>query len=203
MIAKGPLRVLTPASYPRALCAWLAATLAVLLDLLFRSSDYRDLLPLLPVVGILKFSGVLTLVFLQVVALFYLILLLPRILRTVALLLSVFVLIVQFSYWRTLSQFMTGTDFLLLLTVGGDHRAEAVSSFFQPLVFWYALPYALVLSALILFPRFRLPKDPRPQPPAGALPPRIQLRPLPPRAGTPLPFEPFDLLPPFHTSIRV
>jgi hypothetical protein len=45
----------------------LAATLAVLIDPIFRVSDYRDLLHLLPVVGTMKFSGALTLVFLQVV----------------------------------------------------------------------------------------------------------------------------------------
>jgi hypothetical protein len=47
--------------------ALLAATLAVLIDPIFRFSDYRDLLHLLPVVGTMKFSGALTLVFLQVI----------------------------------------------------------------------------------------------------------------------------------------
>jgi hypothetical protein len=45
----------------------------------------------------------------QVIALFYLILFLPRLLSTVALLLSVFVVVLQFSYWLTLSQFVTST----------------------------------------------------------------------------------------------
>lgn len=152
MIAKCPLRAITQATYSRAITALLAATLAVLIDLILRFSDYQALLHLLPVAGTMKFSGALTLVFLQVAVLFYLILLLPRILRTVALLLSVFVVVVQFSYWLTLSQFMTGTDLFLALTVGGENRADAISSFFQPLVFLYALPYVLVLSALILVP---------------------------------------------------
>jgi len=150
--AKDSLRAITQTPYPRAISASVAATLAVLIDPIFRLSDYRDLLHLLSVAGTMKFSGVLTLVFLQVVALFYLILLLPRILRTVALLPSVFVVVLQFSYWQTLAQFMTGTDVFLALTVGGGHRIEAVSSFFDPLAFLYALPYALVLSALILVP---------------------------------------------------
>jgi glucan phosphoethanolaminetransferase (alkaline phosphatase superfamily) len=47
---------------------------------------------------------------------------------------------------------MTGTDVFLALTVGGDHRIEAVSSFFKPLVLLYALPYVLVLSTLIFVP---------------------------------------------------
>jgi glucan phosphoethanolaminetransferase (alkaline phosphatase superfamily) len=47
---------------------------------------------------------------------------------------------------------MTGTDVFLALTVGGDHRTEAISSFFKPLVFLHALPYVLVLSVLILAP---------------------------------------------------
>jgi glucan phosphoethanolaminetransferase (alkaline phosphatase superfamily) len=47
---------------------------------------------------------------------------------------------------------MTGTDLLLVLTVGVDHRSEAVSSFFSPLVFLYTLPYVLVLCALIPVP---------------------------------------------------
>ena len=152
MIAKCPLRAITQAPYPRAISALLAATLAVLIDPIFRFSDYRDLLHLLPVAGTMKFLGALTLVFLQVVALFYLILLLPRILRTVALLLSVFVIVVQFSYRLTLSQFMTGTDLFLALTVGVDTLGEAVLSFLNPLIFLYALPYVLVLSTLILVP---------------------------------------------------
>jgi glucan phosphoethanolaminetransferase (alkaline phosphatase superfamily) len=130
--------------------ALIAATLAVLMDPIFRFSDYRALPYSLTVVGAMKFSAALTLVFLQVVALFYLIALLPRPLRIAALLPSVFVVVLQFSYWQTLTHFMTGTDVFLALTVGGDHRAEAVSSFLNPLVFLYALPYVLVLSALVL-----------------------------------------------------
>ncbi|MDQ1333979.1 MAG: Sulfatase protein [Thermodesulfobacteriota bacterium] len=152
MIAKCSLRSITQAPYPRALSALIAATLAVLIDPIFRFSDYRDLLHLLPVVGAMKFSGALTLVFLQVVALFYLILLLPGIPRMIALLLSVFVVVVQFSYWVTLSQFMTGTDLSLVFTVGVDTLEEAVLSFLNPLIFLYALPYVLVLTTLILFP---------------------------------------------------
>jgi glucan phosphoethanolaminetransferase (alkaline phosphatase superfamily) len=132
--------------------AFLAATLAVLIDLILRFRDYRALLRSLPVVGTMKFSGVITLVFLQVVALFYLITLLPVSLRMVALLPSVFVVGLQLSYWLTLSQFMTGTDLFLALTVGRDNRIEAVSSFFKARVVLYALPYVLVLSALILVP---------------------------------------------------
>jgi len=93
VISKRPLRAITQAPYPRAMTALVAATLAVLIDPIFRFSDYQSLLHLLPVLGAMKFSIALTLVFLQVVALFYLILLLPGILRTVALLLSVFVIV--------------------------------------------------------------------------------------------------------------
>jgi lipid A ethanolaminephosphotransferase len=150
MTAKYFLRAVTQATYSRAITALLAATLAVLIDLFFRFSDYQALLHLLPIAGAMKFSGALTLVFLQVVAFFYLILLLPRILRTGVLLLSVLIVIVQFSYWLTLSQFMTGTDLFLALTVGGENRTDAISSFFQPLVFLYALPYVLVLSTLMI-----------------------------------------------------
>ena len=152
MKAKFALRAIPQATYPRAMAALLAATLAVLIDPFLRFSDYRALLHVLPAAGTVAFSGALTLVFLQVVALFYLILLLPRILRTGVLLLCAFVVVVQFSYWLTLSRFMTATDLFLILTVGGDHRGEAVSSFFQPLVFLYALPCVLVLSALIPVP---------------------------------------------------
>jgi glucan phosphoethanolaminetransferase (alkaline phosphatase superfamily) len=146
------LRAITQAPYPRALTALVAATLAVLMDLIFRFRDYRVLLRSLSLVGTMKSLGALTLVFLQVVALFYLITLLPRPLRMVVLLPSIFVVILQCSYWLTLSQFMTSTDVFLALTVGGDNRKEAVSSFFKPLVFLYALPYALILSPLILVP---------------------------------------------------
>ena len=65
VIAKYSLRAITQATYSRAITALLAATLAVLIDPIFRFSDYRALLHLLPVVGTMKFSGALTLVFLQ------------------------------------------------------------------------------------------------------------------------------------------
>lgn len=130
----------------------LAATLAVLIDSVVRSSDYRDLLRLLHTAGLMNFLVPLALAFLQVAALFYLIILLPRILRALVILVSVLVVIVQFSYWLTLSQFMTGTDLLLALTVSGENRADAITSFFQPLVLLYALPYILVLSSLMLAP---------------------------------------------------
>jgi lipid A ethanolaminephosphotransferase len=152
VIATYFLRAITRTPCLRGTTALVAATLAVLIDLVLRFRDYRALLHSLPVVGALKFSGALALVFLQVVALFFLITLLPRPLRAVAVLFSVFVLVLQFSYWQTLSQFMTGTDVFLALTVGGDNRIEAVSSFFKPLVFLHALPYVLLLSALILAP---------------------------------------------------
>jgi hypothetical protein len=67
VIAKCPLRAITQAPYPRAMTALVAATLAVLIDPIFRFSDYRALLHSLPVVGTMKFSGALTLVFLQVI----------------------------------------------------------------------------------------------------------------------------------------
>jgi len=151
-MAKYSLRAITQASYPRAMTALLAATLSVLIDPIFRFSDYRALLHLLPVAGTMKVSGALTLVYLQVVALFYLILLLPRIPRTVVLLLSVFLVVVQFSNWLTLDQLMTATYLFLTLTVGVDTLGEAILSFLNPLIFLYALPYALVLSILILAP---------------------------------------------------
>ena len=65
VIAKCSLRAITQATYPRAITALLAATLAVLIDPIFRFSDYRALLHLLPVVGTMKSSGALMLVFLQ------------------------------------------------------------------------------------------------------------------------------------------
>jgi len=132
--------------------ALVGAMVVVLIDLILRFRDYRTLLHSLPVIGTMKSAGAIALVFLQVVALFYLIALLPRPLRVAALLPSVFVATLQFSYWLTLSQFMTGTDVFLALTVGGDNRLEAISSFLKPLVFLYALPYVLILSALILVP---------------------------------------------------
>jgi glucan phosphoethanolaminetransferase (alkaline phosphatase superfamily) len=142
----------TQAACPRAVTALVAATIAVLIDLVVRFSDYRDLPNWFSVAGIMKNLGGLTLVFLQVVALFYLITLLPVPLRVAVILLSAFVVVIQLSYWRTLSQFMTGTDLFLAVTVSGDHRIEAILSFFKPLVLLYALPYALILSALILAP---------------------------------------------------
>ena len=126
MIAEHSLRAITQAPYPCVMTALVAATLAVLIDLIFRFRAYRALLHSLPVVGTMKFSGALTLVFLQVVALFYLVILLPRPLRAIVLLLSVSIVVVQFSYWQTLSRFMTSTDVFLALTVGGDNRTEAV-----------------------------------------------------------------------------
>jgi glucan phosphoethanolaminetransferase (alkaline phosphatase superfamily) len=132
--------------------ALVAATLAVLPDLIFRFRDYRELLHLLSHIGIMKFLGTFTLVFLQVVALFYLIALIPGYLRAVILLFSGFVVIIQLSYWSTLSQFMTSTDLFLAVTVSGEHRTAAILSFFKPRVILYALPYVLIFSILILAP---------------------------------------------------
>jgi glucan phosphoethanolaminetransferase (alkaline phosphatase superfamily) len=132
--------------------ALVAATLALLIDLILRFRDYSFLVNSRSFVGIMKASGTFALVFLQVVALFYLITLLPIPFRVVVLLFSAFIVVVQLSYWLTLSQFMTGTDLFLAMTVSGDHRGAAILSFFKPVVFWYALPYVLVLSVLIVGP---------------------------------------------------
>ena len=113
LVAKYSFRATTQSTYSRAITALLVAMLAVLIDSIFRFNDYRALLHWLPVAGTMKFSYALTLAFLQVVALFYLVLLLPIILRTVVLLLSIFIIVVQLSYWLTLSQFMTSTDVFL------------------------------------------------------------------------------------------
>jgi len=146
------IRAIAHAPHGRAIIALLAAALAVLIDAIFRFSDYRDLLNFIPIAGTMKFWGAFTLVFLQVVALFYLIILLPRLLRTVALLLSVFIVGVQFSHWLTIDQFMTSTDLFLILTVNAENLKGAISSFFNPLIFWYMLPYALILLTLMLVP---------------------------------------------------
>lgn len=149
---KHMLYFIRQAPHSRIMITVLAATIAVLIDSVFRFSDYRALMHLLPGIGILKFSGALSLAFLQVVAVFYLFSLLPRLLGIVALLLSFLVGILQFSYWHTLDQFMTATDVLLALTVGGDHRIEAILSFFAPRVILYTIPYMLILFILIILP---------------------------------------------------
>jgi len=146
------LNAVTQGPSPRAMTALLAATLALLIDPVLRFRDYRSLLNSLSVAGIMKFLGIYTLVSLQVVALFYLITLLPGPLRVAVLLFFAFIIVVQLSYWLTLAQFMTGTDLFLALTVSGDHRVAAILSFFKPLVFLYALPYILVLSLLVIAP---------------------------------------------------
>ena len=130
--------------------ALVAVTLAVIIDLIFRFRDYREFLHSLSVAGLIKLLGTITLAFLQVVALFYLITLLPGPVRAVVLLFSAFITLIQLSYWLTLSQFMTGTDLFLAVTVSGDHRVAAILSFFQPLVILYALPYVLILYLLVI-----------------------------------------------------
>ncbi len=137
---------------PRAVTALIVATLAVLIDSALRSRDYRALLNSHSFAGTMKVLSTFALVFLQVVALIYLFTLLPGVLRAIVLIFSAFIIIIQLSYWRTLSQFMTGTDLHLAVTVSGDHRVEAILSFFKPLVLVYALPYVLILSALTLAP---------------------------------------------------
>jgi len=127
--------------------------------------------------------------FLQVVALFYLITSSRYLSAWSSSCFPLSLVVIQLSYWLTLSQFMTGTDLFLALTVSGDHRLAAILSFFKPLVFLYALPYLLVLSVLIFVPSGYASENPSPLPPAGALSPRFKLRPLPPRAGTQFPSE--------------
>lgn len=146
------LSIITGASCPRVAIVLLVSTLSVIVDAVLRSRDYRDLPVSRSFTGIMKFLGTFSLVFLQLCALFYFITLLPGLLRAIALLFSVFLIIVQLSYWRTLSQFMTGTDLYLSVTVSGDHRIEAILSFFKPLILVYALPYLLILSLLLFVP---------------------------------------------------
>ena len=143
---------ITHSPYSSVMTALVAATLAVLFDLIFRFRDYREFLNPLSVAGIMKFLGTFTLAFLQVVALFYLISILPESFRVVILLFSAFVVIIQLSYWSTLSQFMTATDLFLAVTVSAEHRVAAILSFFRPRVILYTLPYILILSVLILAP---------------------------------------------------
>jgi glucan phosphoethanolaminetransferase (alkaline phosphatase superfamily) len=152
MTAVSLLGAITQAPCPRIMAAVVAATLAVLMDPVLRFRDYRALLHSLSGTGRMKFLGTFMLVFLQVVALFYLITLLPGPLRAIVFLFSAFLVVVQLSYWRTLSQFMTATDLFLALTVSGNHRVEAILSFFKPLVLLYSLPYVLVLSVLVFVP---------------------------------------------------
>jgi glucan phosphoethanolaminetransferase (alkaline phosphatase superfamily) len=140
------------APYPHAMTAFVAAALAVLIDLIFRFSDYRALLHSRAAADIVKLPGTLLLVSLQVVSLFYLITILPMFLRIIVLLFFVFIVIIQLSYWLTLSQFMTGTDLFLSVTCSGEHRVQAILSFFKLRVLLYAFPYALILSILILAP---------------------------------------------------
>src|SRR5664279_1278222 len=102
-MGRGPVTVLYPLSdlsqvlYPRAMIALAAATLAVLIDFMLRFRDYRDLRDSYSLVGFIKYLGTFTLVFLQVVAIFYLIILLPGPLRVVVLLLAAFIVIIQLS----------------------------------------------------------------------------------------------------------
>jgi glucan phosphoethanolaminetransferase (alkaline phosphatase superfamily) len=137
---------------PRAGAALLAATLAVLIDPVLRWSAYRaqGLAP--QGSGALQRLGSFALVFSQLVALLYLTTLLPGPLRVLVLLFFVFLIVIQMAYWLTLSQFMTATDLYLALTVSGDHRVEAIFSFFKPRVLMYALPYALVLAPIVSAP---------------------------------------------------
>ncbi len=146
------LSSITGASCPRVATVLLVSMLSVISDAVLRSRDYRALPDSRSFTDIMKFLGAFTLVFLQLFALFYFIALLPGPLRAIALLFSVFLVIVQLSYWQTLSQFMTGTDLYLSVTVSGAHRIEAILSFFKPQVLVYALPYLLILSLLLFVP---------------------------------------------------
>ena len=132
--------------------ALLAAMPAAPVDPVLGSRAYRTPGQVPPGAGSVKSWGALTLLCLRVVALCYLIALLPGPLRALVLLFAVFIVISQCSYWLTLSPFMTLTDLCLALTLSGDHRVDAISSFFQPIVFRHALPYALVLSPMVLVP---------------------------------------------------
>jgi len=108
VIATGPLRAITGAPYPRAMTALVAATLAAFIDPIFRFSDYRDLLHLFrsPAPEVLGCphaglpAGDRSLLSHPSP---------PQSARTAALLLSVFVIVVQFSFRLTLSRFMTPT----------------------------------------------------------------------------------------------
>lgn len=147
------LNTITQGPYPRVMIALITALLAIIIDGVVRYAEYRELLSFRSVVDFVKSLGTFLLVFLQVTALFYLIILMPVPLRTLFLLFCAFITVIQLSYWRTLSQFMTATDLFLALTVSGNHRVAAILSFFKPLVFLYVFPYLFVLSLLFFAPK--------------------------------------------------
>ena len=99
---------------------------------------------------------------------------------------------------------MTSTDLFLVLTCQRGQSRRSYLKLLQAAILWYALPYVLVLSTLLLRSLYiHLPKVPRSQPPAGALLPGFQLCPLPLCRQKAISIESPELFPPYNDSLRV
>lgn len=96
--------------------------------------------------GWVKFLAALSVSWLQAVAVYYLIVRLPRRVRMILAPLLTVVVIVQLTFWRSVRTYMLSTEWFLALTVGEEHVLGAIVSFFDPMAFLIAVPFALVFA---------------------------------------------------------
>ena len=102
--------------------------------------------------GWARFLAALTVSWLQSVAVYYVIVRLPKLARMILAPVLTTVVVVQVTFWRAVHTYMLSTEFFLALTVGREHVLGAIESFFDPRAFLIAAPFVLVFVWIARLP---------------------------------------------------
>ena len=123
-----------------------AAVFAVLAISIHATYALKNTVPLtiLRSGGWARFLAALSVSWLQAVAVYYLIVRLPKLARVVLVPILTIVAVVQLTFWRAVHNYMLSTDWFLALTVGQEHVGGAIVSFFDPVALALAVPFALL-----------------------------------------------------------
>lgn len=98
--------------------------------------------------GWVRFLAALGVSWLQAVAVYYVLVRLPRLARVILVPVLTLVAVVQLTYWLSVQHYMLSTDWFLALTVGEEHVGGAIVSFFDPMALAIAVPFALLFVLL-------------------------------------------------------
>jgi glucan phosphoethanolaminetransferase (alkaline phosphatase superfamily) len=134
-----------------------ALLLAVLSTAVHATYEFQDTLPLavLRSGGWARFLAALSVSWLQSFAVSWLIVRPPKWARVVLVPVLVTVVVVQLTFFLALKNYMLSTDWLMALTVGGEHVRGAILSFFDPRAFLMAIPFAALYIGVAWLPSIR------------------------------------------------
>ena len=127
-----------------------AAVVAALTISIHATYAHKNTVPLhiLQSGGWARFLAALSVSWLQALAVYYVIVRLPKLARLILVPVLTTVVIVQVTFWRAVHTYMLSTEFFLALTVGREHVLGAIESFFDPTAFLIASPFALVFVGI-------------------------------------------------------